>query len=69
LQKYDRIKYTIQGGLLHKRKDGFLAVEFIPFEIRALSNEDKFKRLDLTKCWNKGFIQKDKQYIRMLGPD
>jgi hypothetical protein len=32
------------GGRLKERKDEFAAVEFIPFEIRAIANEDSFKR-------------------------
>ena len=32
------------GGRIKERKDGFLSVEFIPFEIRTLGNEDNFKK-------------------------
>jgi hypothetical protein len=32
------------GGKLHERKDKFLTVESIPFEIRQVANEDSFKK-------------------------
>ncbi len=32
------------GGRLHERKDKFLTVESIPFEIRQVANEDSFKK-------------------------
>ncbi len=32
------------GGRLRKRKDNFLAVESIPYDIRTIANEDNFKR-------------------------
>lgn len=32
------------GGRLKERKDEFVAVEFIPYEIRAIASEDSFKR-------------------------
>jgi superfamily II DNA or RNA helicase len=32
------------GGRLRRRKDDFLAVEIIPFEIRSIADEDDFKR-------------------------
>ncbi|MDP8012696.1 MAG: helicase-related protein, partial [Nanoarchaeota archaeon] len=32
------------GGKFHERKDGFLAIESIPFEIRQIADEDSFKK-------------------------
>jgi superfamily II DNA/RNA helicase len=32
------------GGRIKERKDGFLSVDLIPFEIRTLGNEDRFKK-------------------------
>lgn len=32
------------GGKVHKRADGFLTVESVPFEIRQIAEEDTFKR-------------------------
>lgn len=32
------------GGRIKERNDGFLSVDFIPFEIRTLGNEDSFKK-------------------------
>ena len=32
------------GGRLKDRKDGFVTVEFIPYEIREIASEDSFKR-------------------------
>lgn len=32
------------GGKLHERKDKFLAIESIPFEIRQFANQDSFKK-------------------------
>jgi SNF2 family DNA or RNA helicase len=32
------------GGSLRERKDGFLAIDSIPYEIRSIANEDSFRR-------------------------
>ena len=36
--------FVTLGGKLRERKDGFLAIEGIPFSIRRLADEDTFKR-------------------------
>jgi hypothetical protein len=32
------------GGRIRERKDDFLSVDFIPYEIRSLANDDRFKK-------------------------
>lgn len=49
------------GGRVKERKDEFMAVEFIPFEIRAIANEDSFKRRfgSLLRAYPKVTFDKD----------
>ncbi|GAK55080.1 helicase domain protein [Candidatus Vecturithrix granuli] len=49
------------GGKFRKRKDGFLAIESIPFEIRALAEDDTFKKAygDLLRRYPKATFDKE----------
>jgi len=48
-------------GKIRERKDGFLAIDSIPFEIRMLANEDNFKKAygDLSKRYPKVTFDKE----------
>lgn len=35
---------TRAGGRMKERKDGFLSVDFIPYEVRTIASEDRFKK-------------------------
>jgi len=36
--------FSLAGGKFHRRRDGFIAIESIPYEIREIAQEDAFKR-------------------------
>ncbi len=36
--------FSLAGGRFNERKDGFLSIDFIPYEIRDIANDDNFKR-------------------------
>ena len=49
------------GGKLRERKDGFLAIDSVPFSIRSIANEDLFKKSygDLLKRYPKVTFDKE----------
>ena len=36
--------FSLAGGKFHRRRDGFIAIESIPYEIKEIAQEDTFKR-------------------------
>ncbi len=36
--------FLLSGGRITKRKDGFLAVDSVPYEIKSIANEDNFRK-------------------------
>jgi SNF2 family DNA or RNA helicase len=36
--------FTLAGGRLHRRRDGFISIESIPYEIKEIAREDEFRR-------------------------
>ncbi|RMG31751.1 MAG: DUF3883 domain-containing protein, partial [Methanobacteriota archaeon] len=56
------------GGKIRERKDGFLAIESIPFEVRSIADEDSFKKAygDLLRKYPKATFDKD---VAFRNPD
>jgi superfamily II DNA or RNA helicase len=52
------------GGRYHKRRDGFLAIESIPFEIKQIADEDLFKKRfgPIMKSYPKVTFDKDTSF-------
>lgn len=63
-EAFFRKAFTKAGGRMKERKDGFLAIESIPYEIRTLSTEDAFKKRygTLIKSYPKITFDKDKAF-------
>ncbi len=53
--------FAVLKGTLRTRRDGFLAIESIPFSIRKLAQEDSFKRKhgDLARRYSKATFDKE----------
>ncbi|WP_456400486.1 helicase-related protein [Persephonella sp.] len=53
--------FILAGGRITERKDGFLSIDSIPFEIRDIANDDNFKKKfgSLLKSYKKVTFDKD----------
>jgi superfamily II DNA/RNA helicase len=56
--------FKLSGGKYRQRKDGFTAIDSIPYEIKIIADEDKFKRAfgPLIKKYPKVTFDKDKAF-------
>jgi hypothetical protein len=69
--------FTAAGGKIHLRKDGFLSIDSIPFELRQIAEEDTFKKRyrHVSKTYSKttfdreiGFKNTDVEFISFGHP-
>lgn len=67
-EAFFRKAFSLAGGKFRERKDGFLTIETVPYDIRAVAEEDSFRRKlgSLLKAYPKITFDKD---IAFKNPD